>query len=231
MSRPRLAWKVVITVVSVELSLVLLGALTSAWAQEPSSRRVREYRRPWRSGVVSFGLQGEYGHNGGGTEFTDPFKWGPGLVVSARYAANRWASLGVRFEVHNYGAERDTLESANIWGKDNPEQPIDSQRVTLAGIDFYLYRDRTKETMYYSNFGAGIHQMTILQPKTGLLDTQSSRSEEDRLYLMGGLGLEHFLRRTIAFDLNGKVFAYLGDEEGVPLSFQLAAGLQFYFFD
>jgi hypothetical protein len=48
---------------------------------------------------------------------------------------------------------------------------------------------------------------------------------------MGGGGIEHFLRRSVSLDINGKVFAYLGDGEGIPLGLELAAGIQVYFFD
>lgn len=171
--------------------------------------------------MVSFGLQGQYGYNAGGTNFTEPFDWGPGLVVTMRYAANKWASVGVRFEVHNFAAKEDYLVG------------IDSQRITTAGIDMYVYQNRTKETMQYLNFGAGIYQLAILLPEnpSDLLGTQSARIEKDNVYLMGGIGIEHFLRRSITLDLNGKVFAYLGNSDGIPVSFQIAAGLQFYFFD
>lgn len=230
MSRPTLASKAVLALVSIGTALCLLGDLNSALAQEPPSRRVREYRRPWRSGVVSFGLQGQLGYNSGGTAFTDPFDWGPGLAINARYVASRMTSIGVRFEVHNYDATESPIVSPEIFGNNDPI-PIDSQRVTMAGVDVYFYRDRTKETMYYTNLGAGIYQISILLSKTGYLETQSSRTEPDRLYLMGGLGLEHFLRRTVSFDLNGKLFAYFGDSTGTPVGVQLAAGLEFYFFD
>jgi hypothetical protein len=230
MSRPRVTSKAVFALVLFGVAMCLLGGLDSARAQGTTSRRVREYRRPWRSGVVSFGLQGQLGYNSGGTAFTDPFDWGPGLAINARYVATRMTTIGVRFEVHNYDATESPITSQEIFGSDQPI-PIDSQRVTMAGVDLYLYRDRTKETMYYTNFGAGIYQISILLSKSGYLETQSSKTEPDRIYLMGGLGLEHFLRRTVSFDLNGKLFAYLGDSTGTPVAVQLAAGLEFYFFD
>ncbi len=230
MSGRRTLWKNLFALASIGLLLCIAGELSQAFAQETPSRRLRQYRRPWRSGVVSFGLQGQYGYNVGGTEFTDPFDWGPGLVVTARYVANKWASIGVRFEVHNFDASEDSIRSVRIF-RSNDAFPIDSQRITMAGLDFYLYRNRIKNTMQYLDFGAGIYQLTILLPEAGLLDTPSTRTEKDNMYLMAGAGIEHFLRRTITFDLNGKVFAYLGDKEGIPLSIQLAAGLQFYFFD
>jgi len=237
MARPTMLKKAVFTLVSLGMFLCVLGELSAAFAQEGSSRRVRQYRRPWRSGVVSFGLQGQYGYNAGGTDFTDPFDWGPGLVVSARYVANRWASIGVRFEVHNFGAESDSLLSSQLYLRESADEDryigIDSQRITTAGLDIYFYHNRTKETIFYSNAGMGIYQLAILLPEdpTDPLGSQSARIEKDNIYVMGGVGLEHFLRRTISFDLNGKVFAYLGGDDGIPTSFQLAAGLQFYFFD
>lgn len=230
MAGRRTLWKTVFALASIALLLCIAGELSQAFAQETSSRRLRQYRRPWRSGVVSFGLQGQYGYNAGGTEFTDPFDWGPGLVVTARYVADKWASIGVRFEVHNFDASEDSIRSVRIFGS-NDAFPIDSQRITMAGLDFYLYQNRIKNTMRYFNFGAGIYQLTILLPEAGLLDTPSTRTEKDNIYLMAGAGIEHFLRRTITLDLNGKVFAYFGDEGDIPVSFQLAAGLQFYFFD
>lgn len=237
MANPTMMKRAVLTLISVSVALCVLGELSSAFAQGQSSRRVRQYRRPWRSGVVSFGLQGQYGYNAGGTDFTDPFDWGPGLVVSARYVVNRWSSLGVRFEVHNFGAAEDSISSAKLFTRQTQDEDrmigIDSQRITTAGFDFYVYHNRTKETMFYYNAGAGIYQLAILLPENPAdpLGSQSARIEKDNLYLVGGVGLEHFLRRTISFDLNGKVFAYLGGKDGVPASFQLAAGLQFYFFD
>ncbi len=222
--------KVVLALATIGVLLGTLGDLAPASAQEGESRRVRQYRRPWRSGVVSFGLQGQYGYNAGGTEFTDPFDWGPGLVVNARYAANRWASVGVRFEVHNFGAKEDFIASTKIFGTDDMTA-IDSQRITTAGLDFYFYQNRIKETMRYFNAGAGIYQLSILLPESGLLNTQSARTEKDNIYLMGGAGIEHFLRRTLTLDVSGKVFAYFGDEEEIPLSFQISVGLHVYFFD
>jgi len=237
MARPTMIWRAVFTLVSLGMFLCVLGELSAAYAQEGSSRRVRQYRRPWRSGVVSFGLQGQYGYMAGGTDFTDPFDWGPGLAVTARYVGNRWASIGVRFEVHNFNAKSDSIMSSSLYLKDTQDVDrnlgVDSQRITTAGLDIYIYQNRTKETMFYYNGGVGIYQLAILLPEdpTDPLGSQSARIEKDNIYVMGGVGLEHFLRRTIAFDVNGKVFAYLGGDDGIPTSFQLAAGLQFYFFD
>jgi hypothetical protein len=237
MAKTTLLRRGLLALVAVGMLMCALGELSAAFAQEGSSRRVRQYRRPWRSGVVSFGLQGQYGYNAGGTDFTDPFDWGPGLTVSARYVANKWASIGVRFEVHNFDASEDSVLASNIGARISEDEDeligIDSQRITTAGLDMYVYFNRTKETMYYFNGGTGIYQLAILLPADPAdpLKSQSARIEKDNVYIMGGVGLEHFLRRTITFDLNGKVFAYLGGEDGVPVSIQVAAGLQFYFFD
>lgn len=237
MARPTILRRAVFTLVSLGVFLCALGELSSASAQGDSSRRIRQYRRPWRSGVVSFGLQGQLGYNAGGTDYTDSFGWGPGLAVSARYAVNKWSSVGIRFEVHNFAAADDSVSSYKLFRRASLEKErnvgIDSERITTAGIDVYIYQNRTKETMFYYNAGAGLYQLSILLPPDpgDPLSSQSTITPLDNVYLMGGVGLEHFLRRTISFDLNGKVFAYLGDRNGVPTSFQLAAGLQFYFFD
>jgi hypothetical protein len=229
--------RVVLPLVAAGMFLCVLGELSAAFAQETSSRRVRQYRRPWRSGVVSFGIQGQLGYNAGGTQFTDPFEWGPGLTVNARYVANKWASIGVRFEVHNFDAADDSILASRIDALGDTDVDyligLDSQRITTAGLDLYFYLNRTKETIYYFNTGAGLYQLSILlEPDpTDPLSSKSTKTPLDHLYIMGGAGLEHFLRRTISFDLNGKVFAYLGDRDGVPTSVQLAAGLQVYFFD
>jgi len=213
------------------LLLCTLAELSSAAAQTDSRRRLRQYRRPWRSGVVSFGLQGQGGYNAGETPFTEHFGWGPGMAITFRYAVSRHVSVGARFEAHNFGADVDSMRAPEVFHGSVDLQAVDSERIWTAGGDIYFYLNRTKETMYYFNGGVGMYQLAILQPEQGYLHTQSARIESDSVYLMGGVGLEHFLRRSVSFDLNGKVFAYLGDKDGLPTSIQVAAGLQLYFFD
>ena len=147
------------------------------------------------------------------------------------YAASKRVAVGARCEVHNFGADQDSIRAPRVFHGDNAAKPVDSERITTAGMDVYIYMNRTKETMYYLNFGAGIYQLAILQPEVGDPPAQSARIEKDKVYMVTGIGLEHFVKRPISFDLNGKLFAYFGDKDGLPVSFQLAAGLQFYFFD
>jgi hypothetical protein len=222
---------------TVALALAATGLVISCLPQDVSARELRQYRRPWRSGVVSFGIQGQYGYNTGETALTDPFDWGPGLAINARYAISKRYSLGVRFEVHNFGAREDSVDAMDIFAGGRSELldqrvGIDELRITTAGLDLYVYFNRGKETMNYLNFSSGLYQLSVLLSEDPFNPIgRSARIERDHLYVMGGAGLEHFLRRSVALDINGKVFAYLGDTDGIPLGLELAAGLQVYFFD
>ena len=124
------------------------------------------------------------------TDFTDPFDWGPGLAVTARYVANKWASIGVRFEVHNFDAESDSILSSKLYTRETTDVDrfigIDSQRITTAGLDIYIYHNRTKETIFYYNAGMGIYQLAIILPEdpTDPLGSQSARIEKDNIYIM-----------------------------------------------
>jgi len=222
---------------AVAAALAVVGLVLFCMPEDSEARELRKYRRPWRAGVVSVGIQGQYGYNTGGTRLTDPFDWGPGLVINAHYAVSRRYTVGVRFEVHNFGAREDSVDATDIFTRADPEFldkriAVDQMRVTTAGVDLYVYFNRGKDTMEYFNFSGGLHQLAVLLPEDPFLPAaQSARIERDHLYLMGGVGLEHFLRRSLSLDVNGKVFAYFGGEEGLPVAAELAVGIQAYFFD
>jgi hypothetical protein len=216
--------------------LIAIGLVLSCLPQDVSARELRQYRRPWRSGIFSFGIQGQYGYETGGTKLSDPFDWGPGLAITARYTASKEYSLGARFEVHNFWAREDSIEASEIYTQGGFGTEgligIDEMRVTTAGVDLYYFLNRGRETMTYLNAGLGLYQLAILLKHDPNFELgQSARIERDNMYLMGGAGLEHFLRRSVSLDLSGKVFAYLGGKGGTPLTGQVAGGIQVYFFD
>jgi opacity protein-like surface antigen len=176
-----------------------------------------------RAGQVGVSLQGQWGTLTKGGKIGEEFGSGPGLGVKLRYRMRYERGIGLSFDTQSLDARSpDTSETAFLGIHDGG---ITRDRVVMnsAGIDLYQFFGTRTKTVKHLDAGIGITQISarlsngeVQYPLGG-----------DGFYLAAGAGVEKFIYRSWAIDLNGRYQAIFHDAK-VNQGVQLGLGMIFY---
>lgn len=176
-----------------------------------------------RAGQVGVGLQGQWGVLTKSGKIGQEFGSGPGLGVKLRYRMRYERGVGLSFDTQSLDARSpDTSETAFLAIHD---AGVTRDRVVMnsAGIDLYQFFGTRTKTVKQLNAGAGITQISARLSNGEVQYTLGA----DGFYLAAGAGVEKFIYRSWALDVNGRYQAIFHDSK-INHGMQLGLGMIFY---
>lgn len=165
-----------------------------------------------RPGQVGVGGQGQFGTMFKSGDFGNLFDQGPGLGVRVRYRMRFERAFGLVFESQKFDARDQSADSLTA-----PEQLT----ALTSGIEIYQMFGTDDRTVRYLNAGVGLAQFTIRNFQ------DETEFPGDGLYISVGGGLERFVYRSTALDLEIK-YQTLFHEGETNHALRVSAGLIFY---
>ncbi len=163
-----------------------------------------------RPGTLSLGIQGQYGFIFGPSDFSEDFNNGAGFGVRIRYALGGPQAFGISFESQTFGPTPEP-------GDENPPRDL---RLANVSVEYLRYFNRGQGRSQYAVFGGGLFHPTEVRER-------GVAAVSDGLLLVGGAGVEIFVRRTTAVDLSLRVNGLLGGD-AFSATVEAAAGFHFY---
>ena len=165
-----------------------------------------------RPGQVGVGGQAQFGTMFNSGDFGDLYDQGPGLGVRVRYRMRFERALGLVFESQQFDARDASADSLTA-----PERLT----ALTSGVEVYQMFGTQGRTVRYLNAGVGLAQFTIhnFQDETEF--------PGDGLYISFGGGLERFVYRSTAIDLEVKYHTLFHEGE-VNHALRVSAGVIFY---
>jgi hypothetical protein len=159
-----------------------------------------------RPGTLSLGIQAQYGFIFGPSDFAEDFDHGAGFGLRIRYALGGPQAFGISFE-------SQTSEP----GDENPPRDL---RLANVSVEYLRYFNRGQGRSQYAVLGGGLFHPTEVRER-------GVAAVSDGLLLVGGAGVEIFVRRTTAVDLSLRVNGLLGGD-AFSATVEAAAGFHFY---
>jgi hypothetical protein len=194
----RASWWFLVPVCAVVLGVAEAGAQSSIILPRPGQVGV--------GGHAQFGSLFESGDLG------DVFDLGPGLGIRIRYRMRLERALGLVFESQSFDARDDT-----------PDSLFAPDRLTAltSGIEIYQMFGTRGRTVRYLNAGVGLVQLSVRNHQ------DETEYPGDGLYASVGGGLERFVYRSTAIDLEAKYTAMFHEGE-TNHAVRVSAGVIFY---
>lgn len=179
-----------------------------------------------RAGQVGIDVQGQYGSLLQTGQFGREFGPGPGMAVRLRYRMRYERGIGLSFE-ENVLDSRSPRHDKSAFLAAVPPDATDrkSFQVTSEAFDLYqFFGTRTKWTSYVTGT-MGIAQLSGKLADGEIVYPQPKGT--DAMLIGGGAGVERFVYRSWAVDVNVQYRALLYDRQ-VNSSLHAAVGMVFY---
>ena len=199
---------------AVVVTVVLAGAVAPA--------RAASIVLP-RSGQVGFAVEGLYGALTNGGSLGQEFGSGPGVSVQLRYRLRYERGIGLSFDAVTLDTRKPRYD-ATAFPASEDSLTRSSLMVQTYGFDVYQFFGVRTKTPKFVLASAG-----LVHPYAKLADgqTEFTQSATDGFYVGVGGGLEHFIYRSWALDLNVRYKALLYDGQTNHL-LQASLGMIFY---
>lgn len=165
-----------------------------------------------RPGQVGVGGQAQFGTMFKSGDLGKLFDQGPGLGVRVRYRMRFERAFGLVFESQQFDARDATADSVTA-----PERLT----ALTSGVEFYQMFGTQSRTVRYLNAGVGLAQFTIRNFQ------DETEFPGDGLYISVGGGVERFVYRSTALDLEVKYHTLFHEGE-TNHSLRVSAGVIFY---
>lgn len=167
---------------------------------------------PPRPGQVGVGGQAQFGALLDSGDLGSLYDLGPGLGVRVRYRMRYERALGLVFEGQQFEARDDTPDSLTA-----PERLT----ALTTGVEIYQMFGAQTKTPRYVNAGVGLAQLSVRNHQ------DETEFPGDGLFVSVGAGIEHFVYRSTALDLEFK-YQTLFHEGESNHAIRMSAGLIFY---